>query len=398
MKPTFVKGATVVCPGESTQVRSLLFAEQIVSLLPSGAVPPADATVIDGTGLTLTPGLVDLHHHGLGKHLYEQSRQDLVTGVQLAPRFGVTTVLPTLYRLLHPDGLSKLQELTQAMQSTRGVHTPGFHLEGPFLKLPGAGALTMNGDVGFLNEMIAACNGKVLAMSISPDVPGIIPVIERLVELSIAPFITHTRASAEETERAIDAGARHATHFYDVFPVPPETDGGVRPVGAVEALLADSRATVDFIADGIHVHPMAIRAALAAKGPRGIIAISDSNIGAGLPEGIYETNWGFPVKVSPNGAARNADPNHPNFGTLAGSSLTLNVAVKNLRQWLKLPDHDIWAMASANPARVVGLSRHGVIQPGAAANLVLWNDDFTPRLTWVNGTIVYDSSTAGPMA
>jgi N-acetylglucosamine-6-phosphate deacetylase len=229
-------------------------------------------------------------------------------------------------------------------------------------------------------------------MSVSPDTPNILPVIERLVAQAIVPFITHTRASTEETERAIDAGARHATHFYDVFPVPEITEPGLRPCGAVEALLADPRCSVDFICDGVHVPAVAIRAAFAAKGHAGLILITDSNIGAGLPDGIYPTTFGFPVKVSARNAARIHDPAHPNHGALAGSALTMNVGIANLHQWLKLPPEQIWAMGTSNPARLLGLPKKGVIEPGADADVVVWNDDFTPQHTWVAGTRVYSAA------
>jgi N-acetylglucosamine-6-phosphate deacetylase len=106
----------------------------------------------------------------------------------------------------------------------------------------------------------------------------------------------------------------------------------VRPVGAVESILADPRASVDFIADGVHVHPTAIRAAVAAKGWQGVILITDSNIGAGLAGGIYDTPWGFQIRVSPTTAARHAEKN-----TLAGSALTMNRGMANLLSWLRLP-------------------------------------------------------------
>ncbi len=392
MAQTYVKNVLVVRPGEGAERQGILFDKSIQFLFPESSTPPTGVTVIDGGGSVLTPGLVDLHTHGLGAHLFEADDKDLHEGLLLAAKFGTTTVLPTLYRCLQPIDLPHLRKLAAVLSRISFVHVPGFHLEGPFLALPGAGARTLPGDVAHLNDLIDACDGKVLAMSVSPEVSGILPVIERLTELGIAPFITHTRASAPETQRAIDAGARHATHFYDVFPLPPEKDPGVRPVGAVEVLLADPRASLDFICDGVHVDPFAIRASLAAKGPAGIVAITDSNIGAGLPDGVYPTNWGFPVRVAQGAATRNADPTHPGYSTLAGSSLTMNVAVKNLHQWLNLPEYQIWAMASANPSRVVGLLNHGVIRPGAAANLVLWNADFTPRRTWVNGRLVYQDS------
>jgi N-acetylglucosamine-6-phosphate deacetylase len=103
---------------------------------------------------------------------------------------------------------------------------------------------------------------------------------------------------------------------------------------------------------------------------------------------VYPTTWGYSVTVSPDNAARINDPGSPKHGALAGSSLTLNRAVKNLSQWLDLPAHQIWAMASSNPARVVRSDR-GRLAVGAAADLVLWNADFTASRTWVGGKLVH---------
>ncbi len=390
---------------------------------------------IDGRGMTLTPGLIDLHIHGVHHFLFEQSADELVNCLAVLPRYGVTTVLPTCYRVMEPKTIGKLAELTEAMinaPTENHAYAPGFHLEGPFLKLPGAGAATLDGDVGFLDELIAAAQGRVSAMSISPDVKNIIPVIERLAEKNIAVFMTHTHASADETQAAIDAGARHATHFYDVFPVPDETDPGVRPVGAVEVILADDRVSVDFICDGVHVNPYAIRAALAAKrggveaekftdgkvgnaggsvggvggssggGRPGVILITDANIGAGLPDGRYDTSWGFAVRIEAGNAARIDDPGTERDGGLAGSALTMDQGIANLTQWLpRQTEQAIWAMGSRGPADLVGLSDRGRLEVGAVADLVLWQtDDASPHrkpravMTWVNGTCVYQSDTA----
>jgi N-acetylglucosamine-6-phosphate deacetylase len=248
------------------------------------------------------------------------------------------------------------------------------------------------GDLVLLEELLDAARGRVKVMSVSPDCPNIIPVIERLREHEIAVFLTHTRASVKETMAAIDAGARHATHFYDVFPLPPETEPGVRPVGAVETVLADPRCSVDFICDGVHVDPMAVRLAVAAKGTRGVVAITDSNIGAGLDEGIYPTPWGYDVAVSQHDAVRVHDAAHPLHGLLSGSSLTMDRAVANLFQWLDLPAHDVWAMGTVNPAGVIGLPQKGVLQKGADADLVLWQEQgerFLAVQTWIRGECVF---------
>jgi N-acetylglucosamine-6-phosphate deacetylase len=249
----------------------------------------------------------------------------------------------------------------------------------------GAACPTMPGDCALLDELLSYCAGRVAIMSVSPETPGILPVIKALRQRDIRVFLTHTRATVEQTEAALAAGACHATHFYDVFYAPPESDPGVRPVGAVEAILADTRTSVDFIADGVHVHPTAIRAAVAAKGWSGVILITDSNIGAGLPAGVYPTKWGFSVRVSPEAGARHATEN-----TLAGSALTMDRGMANLLRWLDLPPEQIWAMGTLNPARILGLAGKGHLDTGADADLVLWDEDLTAAMTWTGGTLVYE--------
>ena len=203
-------------------------------------------------------------------------------------------------------------------------------------------------------------------------------------------FVTHTCATVAQTQAAIDAGARHATHFYDVYPIGPVVDPGVRPAGVVETFLADSRATVDFIPDGCHVNPVVIQMAVQAKGWRGVSAITDSNIGAGLPPGEYPTPWGFSVRVEPGRGARVADTTHDGYGTLAGSALTMDIAMSNMAKWIKLPSAKVWAMGTANPARVLGLAGKGCLAVGAEADLVLWDADKTAAKTRVNGELVFE--------
>ena len=388
---TVIRNAQLVFPGEGIRAGSVSIEQGKIAAF-NPAATKADAVIVDAGGQLLTPGLIDVHTHGIGLFFYEREPDEILRGVCEMAQYGATCLLPTLYRVMDRKSLGHLAALAAALPQVRGMSVPGFHLEGPFLKLPGAGAQTVDGDLGLLDELLAVCAGRVTAMSISPDTPNILPVIERLCENHIVPFITHTRASPEQTEAAIDAGARHATHFYDVFPVPEEAEPGVRPVGAVEVILADKRVTVDFIADGTHVHPAAIRAALAAKGWPGIILITDSNIGAGMPPGRYPTTWNYPVEIGPRGGARIADPQHPNFGTLAGSALTMDAGMRNLFAWLELPPEQIWAMGTINTAQMLGLDHKGRLAIGADADLVLWNDELHPIKTWVGGTCVWTSS------
>jgi N-acetylglucosamine-6-phosphate deacetylase len=398
MSAACIENAHIIQPGGAAADGSVLLVDaKIAAFDPTVEQIPDECERVDAHGALLTPGLIDIHTHGIHEFLYERDPEDLVAGVAILPRYGTTCVLPTLYRVMDRGSLAKLERLANALGVVTGAHVPGFHLEGPFLALPGAGAATVPGDLVLLKELLSAANGRVRAMSISPDSPNIIPIIEELRSRHIAVFITHTRASAEQTQAAIEAGARHGTHFYDVFPIPPEDEPGVRPVGAVEALLADERCSVDFICDGVHVDPLAIRLALVAKAGRNVVAITDSNIGAGLDDGVYPTPWGYSVRVSENDAARVCDPSHPLDGLLAGSSLTMNRAMTNLLRWLDRPAHEIWAMGTCNPALAVGLNNKGVMQVGADADLVLWSEErgvLHAAQTWVRGECVFERETA----
>ena len=390
-----IENAQVLRPGHWIRPGSVLVKEGKISEFdPKGGQIKGVFDRVDANGALLTPGLVDLHSHAIQLFFYETDPQQICDAAAVLPRYGTTCVLPTLYTIMNRSSLGHLERLSEAVCRATGAAMPGFHLEGPFLALPGAGADTVPGDVVLLEELLATLGGRVSAMSISPDTPNIIPVIERLREEGIAVFITHTHASVEETQLAIDAGARHATHFYDVFPVPEEIEPGARPVGAVETILADPRCSVDFICDGVHVHPMAIRAALAAKGWKGVVAITDANIGAGLGEGVYETPLGYAIQVSPSDAARIADKNHPHCGTLSGSSLTMDRAIDNLLNWLDLPPHQVWAMGTTNPATVAQLADKGDMRVGADADLVLWEQEgrqLQAKTTWVAGKCVFDA-------
>ncbi|MBI5769219.1 MAG: amidohydrolase family protein [Verrucomicrobia bacterium] len=386
MPSLHLRNARLVRPGQSVTTGDLLVRNgTIVAVGKVDAPAGTDTQTIDAKGRLLTPGLIDIHTHGVMHSLYEAGPDALLAAAKTLGQFGVTTVLPTIVPQMKPGLFDLLRSLADAIPSIREVSIPGLHIEGPFMAVGGAACPTLPGDLGLLEQFLAVCRDRVAVMSLSPDAPNIVPVIRRLREKGITVFLTHTRADVEQTDAALAAGATHATHFYDVFYPPAETEPGARPVGAVEAILADPRASVDFIADGVHVHPTAIRAALAAKGWQGVILITDSNIGAGLPPGVYDTPWGYRIRVSPETAARHAEKNF-----LAGSALTMDRGMANLLRWLALPPEQVWAMGTLNPARLLGLTRKGRLEPGADADLVLWEDDLRPARTWVGGFCTYE--------
>jgi N-acetylglucosamine-6-phosphate deacetylase len=264
----------------------------------------------------------------------------------------------------------------------------GFHLEGPFLSFTGALPPEAIGkaDKKRVLDLIEAAKPYPAIFSISPDFKDIETIIPLMKANGPAVFMTHTAANVEQTLRAIELGACHATHFYDVFYAPKESDPGVRPCGAVEAILADRQVSVDFILDGEHVDPVAVKMAIACKGSEKVCLISDASPGGGAKPGVYDF-VGTKVKISyPGGPARMVSGN-----SLAGSGLTMDIAVKNAIKLLGLDIAAAVKMASTNPAKVLKIeNQKGQIMKGCDADLVLLDKDMNVQKTWVNGICEYE--------
>ncbi len=391
--PSFcIENALLVLPEQGLVRGGLRVVGERLAALGPGVCASASDERFEAHGRRLSAGLIDVHTHGVQHYRYEAGVAELAQAAAALAAYGCTCAYPTLIGSAAPAFLELLAATCRALDGVTGVCLPGVHVEGPFLAFTGAGCTLVPGDLGLLREILAAGGGRVAAMSISPEVANIIPVIEALVAADVRVFMTHTGATLAQTQKAIDAGARHATHFYDVFYPQPETDLGVRAVACVEAILADRRVSVDFIADGVHVEPTAVRLGLYAKGWEKVVLITDSNVGAGLPAGEYDTPWGFRIYAHPERAARIIGA-HPLAGALAGSALTMNRGMANLLAWFaeELPAERVWAMGTANPARLMGLSAKGVLRVGADADLVLWQDGAppTPHRTWVAGACVF---------
>jgi len=339
--------------------------------------------VVDAGGGYLCPGLIDLHIHGVHEFLVDNGPDDLARMCQILPRYAVTAFLPTVCP--RPKGQDARCVASLAQVRSSAAQILGLHLEGPFLTMTGALPPEALGkaDPDRVRALIAAAAPYPAVFSISPDFERITELIPLMAAGGRPVFMTHTSAGVAQTQAAIEAGARHATHLYDVFKAPEETEPGVRPCGALEAILADPRVSVDFILDGEHVHPVAVRMALACKGPDRVCLITDANIGAGLPPGRYQFGADEVEFAYPGGPARmTANSRHP--GVLAGSGLTLDLAVRNAVRLAGVELHQAVRMASANPAQVLGLEKtKGRVQEGYDADLALLKEDLTVRQTWI---------------
>jgi N-acetylglucosamine-6-phosphate deacetylase len=217
-------------------------------------------------------------------------------------------------------------------------------------------------------------------MTLAPERAGALARIARLVANGIVVSVGHTRASYDEAVRAFDAGATMVTHLYNAM-----SPLGHRAPGVVGAALVDDRVTCGLIVDGVHAHPAAMRVALRAKTPARIALVTDAMAAAAMGQGTYALA-GKSVTVDAT-SARLAD------GTLAGSILTMDAAVRNIVA-LDVSLEDALRMASTVPARVLGISSKGRIAAGADADLVLLDDALRVRATIVAGAIAFDVARA----
>ncbi|RLS74389.1 MAG: hypothetical protein DWI00_09410, partial [Planctomycetota bacterium] len=150
-QPTFIHNVKLVRPGESIKPGTALIHDGRIQELDGSA--PEGAQMLDGNGDLLSPGLIDLHTHGIGHFLYERSPEEILAASEMLPQYGTTAALPTLYRVFNRGSLEHLARLTSALLNAKGARFPGFHMEGPFLALPGAGADCIPGDLALLEDL-----------------------------------------------------------------------------------------------------------------------------------------------------------------------------------------------------------------------------------------------------
>jgi N-acetylglucosamine-6-phosphate deacetylase len=343
---------------------------------------PVNCRKLDFKDCVLSPGLIDIHIHGSAGHdvmqADEQGRRHMEEF--LAAR-GVTSYFPSTVAAPLDATLRSLEWLADGIEAAgyAGRAQPlGIHLEGPYLSHIRRGVHLpenlLKPTVETFDEFWQAARGHVRVLTIAPELDGARELIAEANKRGVCVSMGHSDADLSAARAGILAGARHATHTFNAM----------RPLdhrapGVLGEVLSNSNLSADIIADGIHVHPSVVRIFLEAKGEERAVLITDAISAAGMPEGQYQLG-GMDVEVRDGRVTRN--------GSLAGSVLTLDRAVRNVMEFGGWSLQQALRLATKNPAAVVGAERKGILEAGADADLVALTENGEVRATFVRGEVV----------
>lgn len=347
---------------------------------------PEDAEAVDLEGRGLAPGFLDLHHHG--RAVFSEPadcpgvlRQEAASLV----RQGTTAFLPTTVAWPRAELRGRLDGFLRGLEkvSPEGAAALGLHLEGPWINPTAAGAQPRGGiqpyDAAAGGALLDRAEGRIRMVTLAPEVEGAALLQEQLVRRGIVTALGHSLADDACVRESVTRGARHVTHLFNAMgPLHHRT------LGMAGSALTDDRLTADLICDGVHVHPAVVRLAARAKGD-GLVLITD-RVDPG-PEG---SGFGSGAVHDDGAALRLPD------GTLAGSSLTLDRALRNARDF-GVPALEALAACTVRPARLLGVEgERGTLRPGARADLVVLDAGWQVRQTWIAGRRVHEAAASGP--
>lgn len=366
-----VDGGTVVDDG---WVR---FADGVVAAVGSGPAwrsEPETATT-DAAGAWLTAGFVDIHVHGGGGASFDDGGEAIARGLDLHQRHGTTRAVVSL--VTAPVGV-----LAQRVRGVAGLMASdsrvlGSHLEGPFLDVGHKGAhepsLLRPATPADVDALLDAGDGTLRQITIAPELPGGMDAVRAFVNAGVAVAVGHTGADYAQALAAFDAGARILTHAFNAMP-------GLhhRAPGPVAAAVGTPGVTLEVVGDGVHVHPEVVRM-LFASAPGRMALVTDAMAAAGSEDGDYLLG-SLAVEVR-EGVARLAGG-----GSIAGSTLTLDDALRRTVREASVPVEEAVRAVTETPAATIGRGHDlGRLLPGYVADAVLLEDDFAVRAVWRDG-------------
>jgi N-acetylglucosamine-6-phosphate deacetylase len=349
-----------------------------------------DAPSLDATRLLIVPGFIDLQCNGAAGIDLATEPERMWELAAVLPRWGVTAWLPTI--VTGPPASRR-----RALEAWRAGPPPalaggpplaaplGLHFEGPFLAPERRGAHPAE-HLAAPDPALVESEGWVGAVALAtlaPELPGAVDLIRGLVAQGVVVSAGHSSASAAEARAAVDAGVSYVTHLFNAMAPLHHREPALAGVA-----LSDDRLRAGLIADGLHVDPAVVAVAARALGDR-LSLVTDAVAALGVPPGPVPLGRLTAEVSAEDGGVRLPD------GTLAGSTLALDQAVRNLMAFAGVPLADAVAAVTTVPARVLGLADRDTLTAGAAGDLVLLEDDGTLVATVIGGRVAYDRRDGG---
>ena len=374
--PTLLVGSALVGPG------AVVMHDGVITKV-LDHIPPAGPDHVQLDSGLLSPGLVDLQVNGcFGVDLAHATQLDWAVVRQSLARTGVTSFLPTFITAPLEDLVTLVAEARRErddLDASGVARVIGAHLEGPFLSPSHAGAhdpaLMLEPTRADIERLLQGGGGALVMLTLAPELPGGLESVRQLSEAGVVISVGHTDATAAQVRAAGDAGATMITHVFNA-----QRGLRHREPGVPGAAFDDPRFSLGLIADLHHVADPVVRLVFTAAAGR-VVLVTDAVAAMGMPPGSYPLGGSEAIVASPGAPPRRTD------STLAGSTLTLDQAVRNV-VGLGVGRCEALLASSTTPADVVGRKDLGRLGVGAAADLVWWDDALEVQAVWVGGVPV----------
>jgi len=374
MKRAIINGK-IITSSEILEDKVLIFDEKIIAIKDS--VDNSDIEIIDAKGNYVSAGFIDIHIHGSGgADTMDSTFEALNTISTTILQSGTTSFLATTMTMSKKRIYEALESIKEYKDTLDGANLLGVHMEGPFINPAKSGAqdskYIISGDI----EMIDRYQEIIYMITLAPEIDDNLSFIKTISQNypHITLSIGHSSANYQESKESFDAGISHSTHLFNAMPPYHHRD-----VGIIGAVFDDDRVSCDIIADGIHTHPSTIDLTYRLKRDN-LILITDSMRAGCMRDGIYDLG-GQKVKVKEQKATLSN-------GTLAGSVLSLNMAIRNLLNYTKCSLVEAISTVTTIPAKKLDINK-GSLKVGFDADIVIFDKDIDVKTTIINGRIKY---------
>lgn len=369
-----IKNVNIITPTKIINNAAVLFDEKIKKIFKSSDYDENNYEVTDGNGGYLSPGFIDVHVHGaMGKDTMDASHEALNTISDTIVKSGVTSFLPTTMTMERKKVRSALRNIKETIdKGLNGAQIIGTNVEGPFLNTEKKGAQDPKNIIEPDLKLLDGYEPIIKLITIAPEKKGAKEFIKEMRKHGIKVSIGHSIATYEETKDAYNWGLSHVTHLFNGMVGLHHRRPGI--IGA--ALTTDM--TVELIADLIHLNPVILDMVSKIKDSDKIILVTDSMRANGLEDGTY--SLGGQKVILKDGEAR------IETGSLAGSTLTLDRAVKNMYNSTDLDLYTVFKMVTINPARLLDIDHYkGLIKENYDADLTLLDHNLEVKQVYIKG-------------